>query len=83
MTVPEIIAKYPIKDSRWRYDAITSRFVVEKSDFATDTTVDPWKRDFPTQAPIILRDTSERNIIGWRYKTTVAGIEIECVVFND
>ena len=83
MTISETVSKYPSKDGRWRFDNVTCRFVTEASLFNDDVLKDPWKRNFPNGVDRELKDTREDEVIGWVYKTTVAGVEVSCVVFND
>jgi len=75
--------RYPTKDPRWNYTFLTNRYSTEASDFKGQPLTDPWKRSFPAGRGRELRNHEENEVEGWVYNTTVAGVEVECVVFND
>jgi hypothetical protein len=81
--IVDINTKYPIKDHRWSYSHLTKRWATEASDFKGQQPTDPWKRAFPAGRGRELRNHEENEVEGWVYNTTVAGVEVECVVFND
>ncbi len=85
MTLQEINTKYPIRNPVWTFDELTGRWIVESSELSfSGKNLDPWGRRFPTNnCKRQLWDSTFEEIVGWVYETTVAGVTIECVVFND
>jgi hypothetical protein len=83
MTTTEIYQKYPVRNKVWGYCPITGRWITEASELKMLSFVDPWNRPFPITTGRLLKDTRENETIGWVYETTVSGVLVECVVFND
>jgi hypothetical protein len=83
MNPKEINEKYPIRNPAWSFDLITGRWVAEASELQLSNS-DPWCRAWPSNCcKRKLMDANEEEIAGWVYWTSVAGNQIECVIFND
>jgi hypothetical protein len=80
MTPEEINETYPVRFDAWSFDRMTGRWIAEMSDLIEN--LDPWKRPL---TPFVrkLRDTNERELIGWIHNTSVKGNQIELVIYND
>lgn len=84
MTSREINQRYPIKNSRWIFTEITGRWSAEDAELRFSGFLDPWNRPFPPAKGREVRSQDEDNEVQmWLYNTTVAGVTVECVVFND
>jgi hypothetical protein len=84
MKPTEINQKYPIKNKLWSFTETTGRYSAEDSDLRANGFLDPWNRQFPPGKGREVRSDDEDNELQmWVYVTTVQGVFVECVVFND
>lgn len=76
----DIVSRYPVRDHRW-HPGGEGNFTTEISDLNGKFT-DPWHRPIPrgNVKPIYDR---EDEIVQWDCWTTVAGVRINLVIFND
>ena len=82
MKPTEINQKYPIRNTAWGFTETTGRWSAEDSSLKPFT--DPWNRPFPPgKGREVHSDDIDHELQMWVYTTTVQGITVECVVFND
>jgi len=74
--------KYPIKNQVWSFTETTGRWAAEDSCLRANGFLDPWNRPFPPGKGREVRD-EDNDITMWVYTTTVEGVTVECIVFND
>jgi hypothetical protein len=78
----QINQKHPIKNHVWGFTETTGRWSAESS--SLKPFIDPWNRPFPPGKGREVRSQDEDNEPQmWVYTTTVEGVIVECVVFND
>ena len=76
-----IVAKYPIINVAWDFDAASGNFVTERSDLGL-VPLDPWNRPIPTDRLTPLRDR-EGDVYASSGTTTVEGEVVSILIFND
>ena len=76
-----IVAKYPISNLAWDFNASTGNFVTERSDLGL-TPLDPWNRPIPTGRLTPLRDR-EGEVYATSGTTTIEGEVVSLLIFND
>jgi len=77
----EIVARHPIRNLAWDFDAESGHFVTERSDLGLNP-LDPWNRPIPTATMNPLRDR-EGEVYAMQGTTTVGGEQVTLLIFND
>jgi len=84
VTANQLNEQYPIKNHVWGFTATTGRWAAEDSCLRASGFLDPWNRPFPPGKGREVRSQDIDNELQiWVYTTTVEGVVVECVVFND
>ena len=87
MNFQELLQLYPIKNHAWHFDE-DGVFVTECSDLPGygSSWLDPWNRPFNGITHPFLQndmDSTNEDVYGWRYKTSVAGMVVPLLIIND